>query len=141
VHELAGSRARQRPIHSQELPLGAAAATHPLDPLLPVAIPTTRHSGCKDGTSAEAPGQLACEPLAAQESANGRSKTNTRQGRVLQTQSCDGSVVLFRPHVDDVSEASAPIRDTCGRIHVDSGVRELHVKLGQGSELIIALDQ
>src|SRR5215831_4788313 len=61
--------------------------------------------------------------------------------RQLQTQRHDGPVVLFWPHVDDVSEASPPVCDTCGRIHVDPGVRESHVKLGQGSELIIALDQ
>ena len=28
-----------------------------IDPLLPVAIPKTRHSGCEERTSAEAPGQ------------------------------------------------------------------------------------
>ena len=61
--------------------------------------------------------------------------------RQLQTQRHDGPVVLFWPHVDDVSEASPPVCDTCGRIHVDPGVRESLVKLGQGSELIIALDQ
>ena len=61
--------------------------------------------------------------------------------RQLQSQRHDGPVVLFWPHVDDVSEASPPVCDTCGRIHVDPGVRESHVKLGQGSELIIALDQ
>src|SRR5262249_53020543 len=58
--------------------------------------------------------------------------------RQLQTQRHDGPVVLFWPHVDDVSEASPPVCDTCGRIHVDPGVRESHVKLGQGSDLTTA---
>lgn len=59
----------------------------------------------------------------------------------LEAQCQDGPVVVFWPHVDDVSEASPPVCHTCGCIYVYPGVRESHVNLSQGSELIIALDQ
>jgi hypothetical protein len=59
----------------------------------------------------------------------------------LQAQCHDGPVVFFWPHVDDISKASTSRLPRLWTHTVYPGIRESPVKLGQGSELIIALDQ
>jgi hypothetical protein len=62
-------------------------------------------------------------------------------GISLQSQRLDGPVVVFWPYIDDISETSTSVCHACGRIHVYPGIRESPVKLGQGSEFVVALDQ
>jgi hypothetical protein len=62
-----------------------------------------------------------------------------RSGLYAKSRNCQ--IVLFRPHVNHVSEAASPVGYARGGIYIDIGMHELHVQLGQGSELIVALHQ